>query len=266
MLIDFHVHVFPDQLAPRALNRLLQVNRVPCYSNGTLADTEAKMKEWGVDQFVSLNIATKPTQQTDVNNWAAAVQKSGHIGFGSVHPDAADAVEELFRIQKLGLSGVKLHPDYQNFFVDDPKLFPIYDALSELGLPVVFHAGLDPISPHRAHCPPAALASVLRKFPRMKVIAAHLGGMVMYREAEEFLAGKNLYMDLSMCVSFCSLEQFERTVRKHGAQRILFASDCPWSRPSDEFAYVERSSLSSAEKESIYWKNAAQLLNLSDLS
>lgn len=260
MLIDFHVHLFPDQLAPRALAQLIKVNKVPCYTDGTLADTRQKMKDWKVDRFVSLNIATKPTQQTDVNNWAATVQKSGNYGFGSVHPDAADAVEELGRIHTLGLRGIKLHPDYQNFFVDDPRLFPIYDSASALGLTVVFHAGLDPLSPKLAHCSPAALSAVMRKFPHMKVVAAHLGGLVMYREAEESLAGKNLYLDTSMCSHFCPTEQFERIVRKHGAERILFASDCPWSRSSDEFAYIERSSLSSAEKEQIYWKNALHLL------
>lgn len=262
MLIDFHVHVFPDQLAPRALDSLIKTNRAPCYTDGTLADTIKKMKDWNVDRFVALNIATKPTQQTSVNNWAAVIQKSGNYGFGSVHPQAKDAVEELFRIQKLGLSGIKLHPDYQSFFADDPKLFPIYDAISALGLTVVFHTGLDPLSPKLAHCSPAALLSVIKRFPHMKVVAAHLGGMMMYREAEGLLAGENLYLDTSMCASLCPPEQFEHTVRKHGAERILFASDCPWSRPSDQFSYIERSSLSSAEKENIYWKNAVRLLGI----
>lgn len=262
MLIDMHVHIFPDRLAPRALNKLVQVNKVPYYTDGTLDDTRKKMQEWGVDRFTALNIATKPTQQTSVNNWAASVQGRRITGFGSVHPDAPDAVEELFRIRQLGLPGVKLHPDYQDFFVDDPKMFPIYDAISELGLIVTFHMGKDPLSPAKVHASPAALASVIAQFPKMKIIAAHLGGMAMYREAEEQLAGKNLYFDTSMCDRMCPPEQFERTVRSHGSERILFASDCPWSRSADIFAYIERTSLSAAEKENIYWRNAVQLLGI----
>ncbi len=260
MLIDMHTHMFPDALAPRAMHSLSETiwkNQ----TNGTVKDTVDHMREWGVDRFVALNIATKPAQQTTINNWASSIQGPSIRCFGSVHPDAPNAVDELARFPELGLQGVKLHPDYQNFFVDEPRLFPIYDAISELGLLVTFHAGKDPLSPDVIHNTPVALANVMKQFPRMKIIAAHMGGLTLYKEVDEFLLGKNIYLDTSLSSAFCSPEWFEYAVHKHGSEHILFGSDCPWSRSCDEFDYIERSALSNREKENIYWRNASSLLN-----
>lgn len=262
MLIDMHVHMFPDQLAEKALHSLARICRCQYLTDGTVDGTSEKLREWGVDVCAALSIATKPTQQTSVNNWAASVQSKSIRCFGSVHPDSPDAVNELNRIKSLGLCGVKLHPDYQNFFIDEARMFPIYEAISELGLPVTFHTGRDPLSPDLVHASPAAVARVADLFPRMKIIAAHLGGMAMYGEVEEVLAGKNIFFDTAMCARLCPPEQFERIIKKHGSERILFASDCPWSRSCDEFEYIEKTHLSAVEKENIYWRNAAELLHL----
>ncbi len=262
MLIDMHVHMFSDRIAERALNNLARVCKAQYYTDGTVDGTGKKLREWGVDLCAVLNIATKPKQQTTINSWAASIQSPGILCFGSVHPDAPDAVTELERIKSLGLYGVKLHPDYQGFLADDKKMYPIYDAISELGLPVTFHTGRDPFSPDLVHASPRAIAAIADQFPRMKIIAAHLGGMMMFSEAEEILAGKNIYFDTAMCSMLCPIDQFERIVNKHGAERILFASDCPWSRSCDGAEYIERTGISSQNKDFIYYKNAVNLLKL----
>jgi len=262
MLIDMHVHMFPDQIAERALNSLALACKCRYHTDGTVDGTREKLREWGVDFCAALNIATKPTQQTSINNWASSVQSESIRCFGSVHPDAPDAVDELHRIKALGLSGVKLHPDYQNFFIDEPKMFPIYDAISELELPVTFHAGRDPYSLDVVHASPAAAIKVANMFPHMKMILAHMGGMAMYDEVERLLAGKNIMFDTAMSARFCPPEQFEHIVNKHGSERILFGSDCPWSRACDEFDYIEKTQLRCSDKENIYWKNAAKLLRI----
>jgi uncharacterized protein len=262
MLIDMHVHMFSDKIAKRALNNLARICNSAYYTDGTVKGTSEKLHEWGVDLFAAMNIVTKPTQQTIINNWAASVQSESIRCFGSIHPDAPDALDELQRMKSLGLCGVKLHPDYQKFFIDEEKMFPIYDAISELGLPVTFHTGRDPLSPNLTHASPAAVAKIADLFPHMKIIAAHLGGMAMYDEVEELLAGKNIFVDTAMCARLCPLEQFERIVNKHGSEHVLFASDCPWSRSCDEFEYIEKSHLPRSDRENIYWSNAASLLNI----
>ena len=115
MRIDFHTHVFPDKLAEKALTSISEHTGAPYFTDGTVADTDKKLKEWNVDSSVALHIATNPKQQYNVNNWAAEIQTEKRFCFGSVHPDAPDALAELARIKNLGLYGVKLHPYFQSF-------------------------------------------------------------------------------------------------------------------------------------------------------
>jgi len=56
---------------------------------------------------------------------------------------------------------------------------------------------------------------------------------------------------------------FCEIVKKHGTHRVLFGSDLPWSSPDREIALIDRLPVSSEEKEKIYWKNIAELLELS---
>ncbi len=262
MIIDAHIHLFPDPIAQRAIPHLASICKSPAFTDGTLAQTEQKLREWGVDIGVAMHIATKPSQQKSVNTWAASIQGGRLLCFGSVHPDAEDWPEALQYIKNAGLRGIKMHPDYQDFFIDDKRLFPIYDAIAALELPVTFHAGWDPLSPDCVHASPAAIKRVAKLFPKLKIIAAHMGGMRLYDEVEETLAGSDLFFDTSMSARLCPPEQFVRLVHKHGADHVLFASDCPWSRSCDELQYIEASSLSSAEKEKIYFRNACELFHL----
>ena len=166
MRIDFHVHMFPEALAKKTLPKLAHISGrggqdAPYFTDGTLPGTLRRLDEWGVDRAVTLHIATSVHAMHKVNDFAAAVKSERLYSFGSVHPDAPDALEELDRIQALGLDGVKFHPDYQDFFVDDDKMAPIYEKIQSLGLPVTFHAGWDPLSPEVVHAEPERLARVL---------------------------------------------------------------------------------------------------------
>ena len=263
MIFDAHIHIFPDRLAGKALENLSGICQSPYFANGTLSGTLDALKNWGIDGGICMHIATKPKQQTSVNNFAAEIQKGNLFCFGSVHPDAPDALEELQRIKELGLKGVKLHPDYQDFFVNDPKLFPIYDAASSLELPITFHTGWDPYSPDVVHAPPEEMAKVADEFPRLTIIAAHLGGLKRWDETEQYLAGKeNVYFDTAMCSRYGTPEQTLRLIRKHGSSRVLFGSDCPWSKSSEERNFLESLPLTSGELEAILYRNVAELLQL----
>ena len=264
MLFDMHVHIFNNQIAGKAMTNLAEAFSHPPITDGTLADTKSKMTEWGVSAFTALNIATKPGQQKVINDWAASVQSDSICCFGAVHPDAPDAAGEVARIARLGLRGIKLHPDFQGFEITDRKLYPIYEAASSLGLPITFHVGRDPACIDHPHATPSGIALLSRLFPRLTIIAAHVGGARMSDEAEQILAGKKVYLDTSLSNVFCPPDQFIRIVRKHGSERVLFGSDCPWQSPLNEFQWIERLGLTSQERENIYWKNAARLLKLAE--
>ena len=98
----------------RQIPQLAKNSGIQPYSDGTLSDTQKKLKEWGFDGAVFLNIATAARQQITINNTAAQINNNkNYFAFGSVHPDAPDAVEELKRIKSLGIKGVKMHPEYR---------------------------------------------------------------------------------------------------------------------------------------------------------
>ena len=180
MIIDFHIHTFPDALAERAVKKLSETAKIPSYTDGTVTDTLRKMKQWKVDKGVFLNIATKPSQQRTINDRCLSMNDPLIIPFGSVHIDSEDRLEELERVKKLGMKGIKLHPDYQGFFFDDPRAYPVYERCADLGLIVVIHAGSDPVSPGGIHADPQAIVRVLDRFPRLILVAAHFGGTMCF--------------------------------------------------------------------------------------
>jgi len=269
-LIDCHLHAFPDAIAARTLQKLADIARMPPRTAGTEADTRRMLEYWQVDYGILLQIATRPGQEPRVNRWAAAQQHGRLLCFGSVHPDSPDAIGQLQQIKALGLRGVKLHPDYQNFTVDDPRLFPLYAEIARLGLPVVFHTGRDPLSPEQLHATPQGIATVAARFPQLTVIAAHMGGMdrnFSFDESERLLCGsfRNLYLDTAMAAVHCPTEQFVRMVRAHGADRILFATDCPWDTPPHAYELIDRCGFTAEERADICWRNAARLFSLDRL-
>ena len=106
-------------------------------------------------------------------------------------------LEELERMYDAGIKGVKLHPDEQMIDLADKKMYPVYDLISDLGLPVVIHTGFDPFSPDHAHASPDQILKVRADFPKLRLILAHLGGYLDWGAAEELLAGKGMPMDPS---------------------------------------------------------------------
>ena len=265
MIIDFHVHVFPDSLAPKALHSLNADGSKPMYTDATVQDTLTHMKQWGVDRFVMLRVATKPTQPKHVNEWILQ-QQAQHpdciTGFGALHPDMPDVLEELSRLKSLGFKGIKLHPDFQNFMIDEERLFPIYDACSQLNLMVLFHCGFDAVSPNLIHAPPHRTARVAELFPHLTMVCAHFGGYEQWQEVLDVLAGKPVYLDTAYCAHTMSPKMAETLISKHGADHILFASDCPWDNPADTIRMIDQLSLSDDAKEAILGENARRLLQI----
>lgn len=264
-IFDTHVHIFPDKLKGKVLPKLAEVCHSPYYSDGTFGDTAEKLGAADCNGFLCLHIATNPKQQDNVNAFALEIQEQNEnvYCFGSVHPDNPNAVDMLHKLKAAGIKGVKLHPDYQDFMVDDEKLEPIYAACEELGLIVAFHAGRDPYSPDVVHNPPEKLAKIAEKYPKLIIIAAHMGGMKMADEVEKHLIDKdNVYFDTAFSTYSLSSEEMKKLIRLKGADRVLFATDFPWSTVEAEKELLEGLGLSDEELDKIYYKNAFRLLGI----
>lgn len=262
MIVDFHTHCFADAIAERAVASIAQAADIKANADGTVSGIRASMKNAGIDKSVLLNIATKPQQTSKINQWAISIQDDDLIPFGTIHPDYVDWKNELIRLQQSGIKGIKFHPDYQLFNVDDPKMFPIYEKAAQLGLIIIFHAGVDLGLPAPYHCTPQRMKHVVRAFPGAKIVAAHMGGYQYWDEVEDFLVGEDLYLDTSFSLHEMSLEQFSRILSGHGEGRMLFATDSPWGSQSEEVERFQAMALPDSVKQAILGANAAKLLGM----
>lgn len=264
LIIDFHTHCFPDKIAEKAIEQLrLRSGITRPFHRGTVDSLLELQKSDGVDYSVVLNIATNPHQQTSVNNFAISLKDvDGIIPFGSVHPDSPDALSELERLKASGIKGVKLHPDYQCFFVDEEKMLPIYEKIGELGLITLFHCGYDIGYPEPVHCTAEALAKVLPAFGGAPVVAAHFGGIWSLPETRRHLAGKNVYFDTAYCYGTITPRYAKEIIDIHGADKILFGSDAPWNAPSQDIELIKCFGLTESEEKAVLGGNAQRLLGL----
>lgn len=177
-----------------------------------------------------------------------------------MHPDCPGVEKEADRAVSLGLRGIKLHPDFQQFFIDDPKAMKIYEA-AEGRLPVLIHTGDSRYQWSKSE----RLVKVLEAFPRLEVIAAHFGGWSEWDSAVSVLGGHrygNLWTDCSSSLYAMSPERAKLFIDAYGADRVLFGTDYPMWTAADELKRFSAIPLTEREREMILHENAERLLKL----
>lgn len=262
MIIDFHTHIFPDAIAERAVASLI----AGCggiftpVTRGTKDSLIERMDEWGIDASVIAPVLTKPSQTKSTNEWAAAAADSRIVAFGGIHPHTDDYRRDIDFVASLGLRGIKLHAEYQDFTVDSPEMLRIYDYALSRGLMILHHAGYDPAFSTPLKSSPRRFANIARAMKGGTVIVAHMGGRDQWEEVERELAGENVYLDTSNGFDFYGDDAFLRIVRAHGADKILFGSDSPWTNAKAEIEHIKALPLTEEEKAAILGGNAEKLL------
>jgi len=263
VIIDIHTHVWPDAVAPAAIETLERLGMLIPFYDGTVAGLLGSMAENGVDASVIQPVATKPGQVRSINDWAAAVASGPAatrvVPFGAMHPDLDDPAEEIARMASLGLRGFKLHPEHQAFAPDELRIAPIYEAAIAHDMTVFFHAGADEVH-DTLHGTPDSFATILSAFPRMRVCLAHLGGYRVWNEVAEKLVGRDVYLDTAYTLGHLPDADFCEIVRAHGAEKVMFGSDGPWTDPAAEIAWIRRLPLAEGVAEAILGGNAERLL------
>ena len=264
MIIDFHTHCFPDAIARRAVGGLSKTGGIVPNTDGSFGDLERLMGAQGVSLFVVNNIASDTRRQKNVNDFAISINGGMCVSFGSVHPFAENFEEELLRLREAGIAGIKFHPYFQDFFVDDERAFPVYEKAAELGFIMLFHAGCDISFEDTERAAPGRFAAVLDRLESKEISAdivlAHWGGSMMTERVIETLCGRNVYFDTSFGAGNITREQARKIVKLHGADRILFGSDCPWHTPEQEAAFIKSLRLGKKTVSKILSENAEKLL------
>lgn len=285
MIIDFHTHIFPDKIAERAIKSIEEstlihqgilvdsglsedlpsaAEQFTAVIPATLGALRQSMNENKIDASVVLPIATTTTQSASINKFAAQINnKDGIYSFGSLHPFQEDWESTLYDIKEKGLRGIKLHPEYQKFYIDDPKSVRVLKKCEELDLIVMLHAGNDVGIAPPARCMPDRLRRVLDcHVSGEKIIAAHLGGWEAWDDVEKYLVGTPVYFDTAYTVSCMEREQLIRIIRNHGSEKILFGTDSPWRHQGKTAERLSKIGLSNEELSNIFCKNAKKLLKI----
>ena len=269
MIIDFHTHVFPDKIAQKTVTFLAQKSgNVPTF-NGSVDGLLNKISNTKVFACVSLPVLTKPEQFDSVFSFAVNLNerflnsKQKIISFAGIHPKCEDIEGKLKKVKLSGIKGVKIHPDYQNTFIDDEGYVKILQCAKELDLIVVTHAGVDcGFRDCSVKCPPSLLKKVIEKVGHKKFVLAHMGGSEMVNEVIKNLAGQEVYFDTAYVLKHLKKEEFLNLLNAHGEDKILFGSDCPWSDIEKDVEIINDFVDSALIKEKIYYKNAEKLLGL----
>ncbi|MBQ9744091.1 MAG: amidohydrolase family protein [Clostridia bacterium] len=269
MVIDFHTHIFPDKIAKRTIEALSMGASIPAHSTGDFDGLVRSMTENGIDISVNLPVLTRASQLESVTAFAKEINEKSYTGariisFAGIHPDIEDYEKALYDIKEKGFLGIKLHPDYQGTYIDDEKYIRILKCAKELDLITLTHSGFDgayvgqPIK-----CTPKRVARVLDRLGGYEgLVLAHMGANELFHEFTDTLAGENVYIDTSYVLPFIGKDMFCRMVEKHGANKILFASDSPW-QDQGEMVRILKSYISDKELEDMMlYKNAKKLLKI----
>ena len=260
-VIDAHAHIFPEKIAAKASDAIGDFYGISMHHTGLLDELTGFGAQCGIEGFLVSSTATVTHQVPSINNFIhmSCAGNPHLVGFGSLHPDYADNARELDRMAEIGLRGVKLHPDFQKFAIDDPNFYPIYDCIRAHGLPILMHMGDDRYD----YSHPRRLAKMLADFPGLVVIAAHFGGYQSWDEVPHYLLElPDLYFDTSSSLAFISRERARGLIDLIGEDRFFFGTDYPMWSPGEELDRFFDLGLTDAQNRKILFDNFARLFHI----
>ena len=269
MIIDFHTHVFPDKIASATISSLQANSSNKPYTNGTVDGLISSMTDNNVDICVNLPVLTKPSQFETVLNFAVSINKRFSdsdkkiISFAGIHPDCDNIPDKMRQVFEAGIKGVKIHPDYQSTYIDSEGYYQIIKSASDYGLIVVTHSGIDDgYKGQPVRCSPNRVLNLIKKIDYEKFVLGHYGAHKQWQEVLEKLVKTNFYFDTAVTLSKIDKQLFLDILKLHGEDKVLFATDSPWSDVGNDVAILKSYGLSKDTLEKILYKNAVKLLGL----
>ena len=257
---DIHTHIFPQKIAAHGVENIGKFYDLKMRCDGT-GESLATLLPEGMRCIISSASLKEETMQKN-NDFLLdfAEREPRFIPFASFFPfcSVLDASHELERVKARGAKGIKMHPDFQRYYLDDPHAVEIYRVCAELGLPVLFHVG----DKRYDYSSPLRTRRVAEKLPELKIIAAHMCGYSVWDEAEKYLIGTDVYTETSDALDNMEPERLVDMIRRHGVDKVMFGSDYPIISPEDEYERTSRIPLTEEEKRKVFTENAEKLFDL----
>lgn len=258
MVIDAHAHIFPEKLARKATDNIGRFYGCSMAADGTVENLLRWGDQYGVDRFVVHSVATTAKQVDSINAFIAEqvrLHPKRLIGFAALHPGSDRIAQQVDEALRMGLTGVKLHPDFQEFLIDEERAFPLYAAI-EGRMPLLIHTG----DSRTEYSKPWRLANIIDQFPKLDVIAAHFGGYSEWENGALSLALKHVYVDTSSSQFALTPHQVRELIDVFGADHVLFGTDYPMWSPQNELEKLQLVPLTQAERDMILHGNMERLL------
>ena len=261
-ILDAHCHIYPDKIAQKAADATGKFYQKTSCMDGTVGTLIDAGKDAGISHFLVQSVATTPHQVSSINRFISDNVKNSNgtmTGFGTMHPESNDMVRDIEELLSLGLTGIKLHPDIQNFKIDDFRMLKIYELSEKYSLPILMHTGdsrYDNSNPNR-------LVPILETYTDLVVIGGHFGGYSVWDDAEKNLTGyDNFYVDTSSSLWKLSPQRAKELIYAFGVDKVLFGTDYPLWTPREELDKFMEIDIPENDRKRILWDNAAKLLNI----
>lgn len=174
-VVDCHVHILPpDRLGGLMRWMAKSFKWLPPNVDVTREEILADLRARNVTHFFNLVYPLEPGETDSLNEFNRALcEEIPHAaGWGSLHieNERKQAIVERC-VAEAGFIGLKFHPFIQRFSITDPRMSPVYETLDSLRRPLMLHTGFDVF--YRQSMPPAQIAELLERYPRMPLVAAH---------------------------------------------------------------------------------------------
>jgi predicted TIM-barrel fold metal-dependent hydrolase len=259
-IIDIHTHAFPDNVAEKAIPLLEEEGKIKAKLDGKISSLLSSMDKYGIEKSVICSIATKISQYNSILKWSKEIRTERIIPFPSFHPDDPFVFERIEEIKREGFKGIKLHPYYQKFIVDEEKMMKIYEKICKENLILVLHTGFDFAFERIRIADPEKIMNVKKTFHKLKLITTHLGAWEDWDNVEKFMIGKEIYMEISFSLEFLEKGRARRMILSHPSDYILFGTDSPWTDQGETLKLFKELKLPSQIEEKILYLNAQKLL------
>lgn len=258
--IDFHAHIYPEKIASRAVKSIADFYGIPMCENGIAERLIEKGKKINCTHYVVHSVATTPKQVDSINRFIAEECKihPEFVGFATLHPFSDDIVRDVENAIALGLKGIKIHPDFQKFALDEPKAIEMFKVIAGK-LPVLIHTG----DYRYEYSNPVRMARALDEVPDLIAIGAHFGGYSEWEESKKYLLGReNFYIDTSSSLFKLDPVEAADMIREHGIKRTFFGTDYPMWDHEEEYERFMKMPLNDTERRMIFYENAAKFLKI----
>jgi len=261
-IIDAHAHIYPQKIAEKATKTIGEFYDIEMeMPAGTPERLIEDGKRAGVTRYLVHSCATKPEQVRAINEFIKREMEEHKefIGFMTLHQDLTEEqmIEEVDWCYENGFKGVKLHPDFQKFYIDEEKAEKIYRAVGDK-FPILFHTGDD----RYEFSEPERLVKMAKKYPNVNFIGAHFGGYRKWDNAQIYKGLKNIYFDTCSSLPFITAEKAKEIIDMLGADRFFFGTDFPMWDAVGELNRFNQIALTNEEREMILATNVKKLLKI----